>query len=178
VDDAQRHTLLETWFRDHADRVLAYLLHRTDPETAQDVLQEVFVIAFRRAAVVPEPPIGWLLATARRTLANARRSERRRDRLAARVAATSAPPLGADGSDGDPGVLAALARLSPGDREVLTLSAWYDLPAEEAARALQCSTGAYRVRLHRARRRLADALTGPAAAGVAAVVTEGVPDVR
>lgn len=158
MDDAQRHALLETWFRDHADRVLAYLLHRTDPDTAQDVLQEVFVIAFRRAAVVPDPPIGWLLGTARRTLANARRGDRRRNRLVARAAAFSLAQHEPVTDEGDPAVLAALTRLSAADREVLTLSAWYDLPADEAARALHCSVSAYRVRLHRARRRLADQL--------------------
>lgn len=75
-------------------------------------------------------------------------------------------------------MLAALARLSPADREVLTLSAWYDLPADEAARALQCSSSAYRVRLFRARRRLAELLTRPASAGVIAFVAGEVPDVR
>ena len=63
MDDAARHAQLECWFRAYGDRVLAYLLHRTDRETAQDVLQEVFVTAFRKSADVPDPPIGWLLGT-------------------------------------------------------------------------------------------------------------------
>jgi hypothetical protein len=70
VDDGERRALLDAWFRAYGDRVLAYLLHRTDPETAQDLVQEVFVIAFRKAAAVPEPPVGWLFATARRLLPN------------------------------------------------------------------------------------------------------------
>jgi len=81
VDDVGRHDQLDRWFRAYGDRVFAYLLHRTDRETAQDVLQEVFVTAFRRSADVPEPPIGWLLGTARRLLANAARSERRRNQI-------------------------------------------------------------------------------------------------
>jgi RNA polymerase sigma-70 factor (ECF subfamily) len=160
VDDVGRHEQLDRWFRAYGDRVLAYLLHRTDRETAQDVLQEVFVTAFRRATDVPEPPIGWLLGTARRLLANTMRGDKRRDRLALRLAQQ---PSGGDtetaGDDvaGDV-VAAALAQLSARDREVLTLSAWYELTADEAAEALGCSRSAYTVRLHRARHRLADRL--------------------
>jgi RNA polymerase sigma-70 factor (ECF subfamily) len=158
VDDVARHAKLDAWFRAHGDRVLAYLLHRTDRQTAEDVLQEVFVTAFRKAPEVPEPPIGWLLGTARRLLANATRGEQRRDRLAVRVAAQVVTTR-ADGDDaaGDV-VAAALAQLSARDREVLTLSAWYELTADEAAQALGCSPAAYNVRLHRARHRLADRL--------------------
>lgn len=32
---------MDNWFRLHSGRVLAFLLHRTDRETALDVLQEV-----------------------------------------------------------------------------------------------------------------------------------------
>jgi RNA polymerase sigma-70 factor (ECF subfamily) len=155
VDDVDRHTRLEAWFRAYGDRVFAYLLHRTDRETAQDVLQEVFVTAFRRAADVPEPPIGWLLGAARRQLANTSRGNHRRDRLAAHVAANGSGPI-AEESLAAGAVTDALAQLSSGDREVLTLSAWYELSADEAAQALGCSRSAYAVRLHRARHRLAD----------------------
>ena len=51
-----------------------------------------------------------------------------------------------------------LATLSVADREVLTLTGWYDLTPLQAAEALGCSASAYAVRLHRARVRLAAAL--------------------
>src|SRR3954453_10532746 len=122
VDDVDRPARLDAWFRAHADRVLAYLLHRTDPETAQDVLQEVFVTAYRKAEQVPEPPIGWLLGTARRLLANDHRAPPRRDELAQRVAAHAGAPHPTAAEDDSPAaaaVSAALAELSPADREVL-----------------------------------------------------------
>jgi RNA polymerase sigma-70 factor, ECF subfamily len=167
VDDVVRHAQLDGWFRAYGDRVLAYLLHRVDRETAQDVLQEVFMTAFRKAPEVPDPPIGWLLGTARRQLANANRGAQRRDRLAARVADHSlvgnqGGAKAADDATGD-AVAHALRQLSDRDREVLTLSAWYELSADEAAYALGCSPNAYTVRLHRARHRLAERLR---AAGV------------
>ena len=69
MDDAERRAVVDRWFRTDAARVLGYLLHRTDPQTAQDVLQEVFVTAFGKADQVPEPALGWLFGTARRLLA-------------------------------------------------------------------------------------------------------------
>ena len=143
-------------FRTCADRVFAYLLHRTDRETAQDLLQEVFVTAHRKAGDVPEPPIGWLLGTARRLLANHYRSTRRHNDVVLRLAAHPAPDTG--DSTATTAVGQALAELSEKDREVLTLSAWYGLTGEEAAAVLDCSVSAYNVRLHRARHRLAERL--------------------
>ncbi|HEX6027306.1 MAG TPA: sigma factor-like helix-turn-helix DNA-binding protein, partial [Solirubrobacter sp.] len=52
----------------------------------------------------------------------------------------------------------ALAMLKPIDREALLLTAWEGLTPERAAVAAGCSRATFDVRLHRARRRLADAL--------------------
>jgi RNA polymerase sigma-70 factor (ECF subfamily) len=51
-----------------------------------------------------------------------------------------------------------VASLSDADREALLLTAWEGLDAEHAALAAGCSTGTFTVRLHRARRRLEQAL--------------------
>jgi RNA polymerase sigma-70 factor (ECF subfamily) len=48
----------------------------------------------------------------------------------------------------------ALAKLAPKDREALTLIAWDGLQPNEAALVLGEAPGTFRVRLHRARRRL------------------------
>jgi len=54
---------------------------------------------------------------------------------------------------------AALADISPGDRDVLLLVAWAELTSEEAGQALGIPAGTARSRLHRARRQLRTALT-------------------
>lgn len=54
---------------------------------------------------------------------------------------------------------AAFARLGEADREVLALEAWEGLRGDGIAAVLGCTPGAARVRLHRARRRLAAALS-------------------
>ena len=158
MEDVDRRDLLDGWFRAYADRVLAYLLHRADPQTAQDVLQEVFVIAFRKADEVPAPPLGWLFGTARRVLANRRRGLRRHDQLIARLLDDVGTETDPDTADLKHAFAHTLATLSVTDREVLTLTGWYDLTPTEAAAALGCSPSTYAVRLHRARARLATAL--------------------
>ena len=150
---------VDRWWRGNADRVRAFLVHQSDVATAEDLLTEVFILALRRHEVVPEPPIGWLLQTARNVVANHRRSERRFLGLVGRVAATQpAEPVRdpvADRHSGQAELRTLLAGLSDADREVLTLTAWYGLTAAEAAQALGVSVNAYGVRLHRARARLA-----------------------
>ena len=55
-------------------------------------------------------------------------------------------------------VLTSLARLNPRDQESLQLVAWEGLEIRDAARVVGCSATAFAVRLHRARRRLAQLL--------------------
>ena len=52
----------------------------------------------------------------------------------------------------------ALASLSERDREALLLTAWEGLTTDQAAAVLGCSPQAFRVRAHRARQRLMDAM--------------------
>jgi RNA polymerase sigma-70 factor (ECF subfamily) len=137
--------------------VLAYALRRTDRATAEEVVAETFVIAWRRIADVPDPPLPWLLGVARRVLANLRRAERRRRALAERLrrepAATPQPPPDEEGR-----VMAALATLSERDREALLLHAWEGLDHADAGTVVGCSAETFAVRLHRARERFARAL--------------------
>lgn len=51
-----------------------------------------------------------------------------------------------------------LTSLSERDIEALTLVTWHGLDASEAAAVAGCSSRAFTIRLHRARRRLAEAL--------------------
>jgi RNA polymerase sigma-70 factor (ECF subfamily) len=66
----------------------------------------------------------------------------------------------------DKGVLwRALARLSSEDRDLLIMRAWDELPVTEMAGLLGCTPNAVSLRLHKARRRLADALDRTESAG-------------
>lgn len=161
-----RRRRFEDLYDRHVAVVAAYLLRRTDPTTADDVLAETMLVAWRRLDDVPADAAPWLIAIARRQLANARRGTRRRASLAERLAREPAP-AGDTPAPADPAVAAALAALSPADREILRLLAWDDLEGDEIARVLGCSRATVRVRLHRARRRFIAALEAERAAPVA-----------
>lgn len=149
-----RSSGVDALFRAHGADVLAYALRRTDVESAQDVVAEVFLIAWRRADRLPDQePVLWLYAVARRVLANQRRAARRRDalvdvlgRLGGRHDAASEP--------GCSSLIVALGRLRADDREVLMLTAWEGLDASQVAAVFGCTPQAVHTRLHRARVRL------------------------
>lgn len=144
--------------------MLGYVLRRTDPEEARDVMAETFTVAWRRLEQVPDGDgaLPWLLGTARKLLANRRRAAANRAR-GAEVGPRAAIHDHADDVVGTAALVAAFNRLGDGDREVLGLVAWDDLRPAEAAAVLGCSAATFSVRLHRARRRLAALLDEDAA---------------
>jgi RNA polymerase sigma-70 factor, ECF subfamily len=148
-------------FADHHRHVLAYALRRTAQRAdAEDVVAGTFAVAWRRFGDAPpeELRLAWLYAIAARVLANQRRSVRRLAALRSRLRAEA--PVAASG-EGDPlqDVIAALKALSPKEQEILRLAAWEGLTNTELAVALGCSENAATIRLHRARKRLAEQLT-------------------
>jgi RNA polymerase sigma-70 factor (ECF subfamily) len=150
--------------RNYTD-VLRFARRRGEPEHAEDVAHETFLVAWRRLNDVPARPgdaRAWLFGVARGCLLNAQRSHARRGSLSVRIASES--PTSVAGHD-DAAVLradlaAAWRRLSPAEQEALSLAVWEDLPSPQAGRVLGISAAAYRLRLHRARaalrRELAD----------------------
>jgi RNA polymerase sigma factor (sigma-70 family) len=157
----------ERLFREHVAAVRAYAARR-DPALAEDVVADTFATCWRRLPDVPRAELPWLLAVARRSLANARRSRARQSALAERVAAQ--PAIGVASADVDPRVAEALAQLSERDREILLLVVWDGLDRAGIARVVGCTQQEVRVRLHRARRRFAAAYDVPQAAPPASLL--------
>lgn len=155
MDEAQRFT--ELWER-YASRVMAYALRHVDPDVAQDVVADTFVVAWRRLGRVPDPPLPWLLVVALNTIANHRRSGNREAQLReqlSRAQRVAEPARAADVSVVERAeALAALASLTATEREAILLIAWDGLTPSQAARVAGCSLPAFYVRLFRARRRL------------------------
>jgi RNA polymerase sigma-70 factor (ECF subfamily) len=139
--------------------VLAYALRRTGQRAdAEDVVSGTFTVAWRRFGDKPsaEFELPWLYAIAARVLANQRRSLRRLVALSSRLGELPEPAQ-AERSD-LPEVVAALKQLRKDDQEILRLAAWEGLTNAELAVALDCSENAATIRLHRARKRLAEEL--------------------
>ena len=155
--------------------VAADLARRLPAQDVQEVAQDAFVRAFRSLpSYRREAPVRvWLLRIARHAAMDFwRRKYRRRDlpfsdlgdsallhveasqqeRLAERRADEEARESAREWLE------AALVRLSPDDRAVITLVELEERSMEEAARRLGCGLSAVKVRAFRARRRLRAAL--------------------
>ena len=136
-----------------------YVRRRT-PD-GDDVLADVLLVLWRRLDDVPAGAVlPWSYGVARGCLRNARRSSQRRWKLILRLADEPAAPAPAE----DPALAQAFATLGEGDREVLRLWAWEQLPAREIAVVLGITPNAASIRLHRATARLRTALLGPTTA--------------
>lgn len=150
----------EAIYNAHYPAIHQYATRRTDsPEDTADVMSETFLTAWRRIADVPEGEAArlWLYGVARRVLANQRRGQSRRAGLAERLkdASSAARPSGPDGLDH---VREAFDGLPARDRDVLALACWEGLTGPEIGKVVGCTATAARIRLHRARKRLAKAL--------------------
>jgi RNA polymerase sigma factor (sigma-70 family) len=139
-------------YRECYPRVLAYAASHAGAQRAEDIASETFTIAWRKLDQMPSNALPWLLGIAR-NLVKAARRQKWHDEI------DDVPVT--DDFVRVVEIRAALASLSDSDQEVLTLVAWHGLPAAEAAQVLGCTTATFLVRLHRARRRLRDALSTP-----------------
>ncbi len=138
--------------------LLGYVRRRTEsPDDAADAISETFTTAWRRIDDIPEGEQArlWLYGVARRVLANHHRGETRRSALAVRLRAELAAWEDSQPHQDVGAIREAFQRLSPEDRELLSLVSWEGLDTAQIATVLECSRGAVRLRLHRARKRLA-----------------------
>jgi RNA polymerase sigma factor (sigma-70 family) len=154
--EREQRRRFDALFEAHSSDVVAYCDWRAgSPSDAEEAVAEVFLTAWRRLDDVPRGDAAqvWLYATARRVIANQRRSTRRRAALAERIALAT-PPQESEPTDPEESLVhEALRRLGPLDREVLLLSEWEGLAPAQIASVLGCAKVTARGRLHRARRR-------------------------
>ena len=156
AQDVERRRRFERLVTDVYAPLQRYLLRRSDPDSADDVLADVLLVLWRRLDdVPPESPLPWAYGVARGCLANHRRGAARQERLVHRLARER--PY--QDVDDDGRLREALAALPEADQEVLRLWAWEQLPPRDIALALGVSANAVSLRLHRATRRLKKVLT-------------------
>ena len=155
-------------FERHFHAIHRYLARRIGSDMADELAAEAFAVAFgKRDRYDQSFPDArpWLFGIATRLAQRHRRREQRELRAYARTGRDPALPPGderaagrADAQLAGPALAAALAVLSAEERDVLLLHAWADLAHAEIALALAISEGTVKSRLHRARRRVRDAL--------------------
>jgi RNA polymerase sigma-70 factor (ECF subfamily) len=149
----------EALYAAHNAAVRTYVRRRVDSQDADDVVADVFMIAWRRLRDVPEDPLPWLLGVARRVMANRWRGATRdaalRDRMMfERPRLAPSPSVTPEPRE----VLHALSAMREKDRETLLLVAWEGLEPAQAAKVLGVSSNTFSARLSRARRRFERAL--------------------
>jgi RNA polymerase sigma-70 factor (ECF subfamily) len=154
VTGSERERFDELWSK-YAGSIYAYAARRVGRVDADEIVAEVFGVAWRRIAEVPERALPWLYGVGRNVIREHYRSERRRARL--QEALDQVTPTGSS-SDRTAVVLETLLSLEESDQEVLRLVAWEQLDPKEAAQVLGINGAAFRMRLSRARGRFRVAL--------------------
>ena len=160
--DAEAERRFERIYEAYHRQVYAYFRRRTDVLGAQDCAADTFLLAWRRLDRVPEGDgtLPWLYASARLVLANHNRASRRLGRLLARLAGSTVthppgPEMEVLHLESDREVLDALGLLQPGDRELLRLAFWEEVPRQQLADVYHCAPHALTQRIQRAETRLA-----------------------
>jgi RNA polymerase sigma-70 factor (ECF subfamily) len=155
----------ETLYEREKSSLYGFLLRLArDPHVAADLFQNVWLKLAKHAARLREDSNlrAWLFTVARREYLSYRRAQALD---LSRVLALGIEPRAEDDSvERDTRRLAiatALGQLGDADREVLLLSGVDGLDAEAAAEVLGISDVAFRQRLARARRRIAERLLEP-----------------
>jgi RNA polymerase sigma-70 factor, ECF subfamily len=143
-------------FTDHQTALMRYAVRRVGMAAAPDIVADAFAVAFQHRTT-PTNPLPWLYAIARNLIRNHMRAEAR---SLPRYGVAHQPDPADDVVERD-AIVEALRSLPETSREVLMLVAWEGLEPGDAAAVLGCSAAAFRVRLHRARRQLADAIAIP-----------------
>ncbi len=152
--------LAERWtprLRRHARRALL------DPDAADDAVQDAWLAIAKGLKRLDDPSrfAGWAFAiTTRRCVDEIRRRQRRRA-LAQVEARTAAIPAAADDPDQGLDLAAALTRLPPDQRLLVSLFYGEDLSVEAIAAALHVPPGTIKSRLHAIRQSLKTLMEGP-----------------
>lgn len=162
--------------------VVRYLVRRGAHACAEDLAAQTFEIAWSKWGDVPSTPLPWLLRTAGFCWANERRRTQRAGELAfsLRPVMTDDPAHDRYNEDQDMrAVLAAVADLGEREREALMLTAWDGLSVRDAARVVDCSASALKVRVHRARSKIRQRFKDdPGPVGAEELLRSLDPDVR
>lgn len=161
--DPERVDQFSKFVESHADSVNRYLLNRHRPGDsldAEDLLAEVFTIAWRRFEDIPsEAEIAWLIGVARNRLMNLRSKQSRRSRLNATLRPPADSPSAEDEVVAENALTEAIEGLPRAEREAFMLSVWEGLSPHELGIVLGITQNAASIRLSRAKSLLLSRLT-------------------
>lgn len=141
--------------------VASYCARRTTSDRVDDAVSEVFLVAWRRIADVPEgaAALRWLYGVAYKVLGRQWRTASRGRGLHEKLESLGVDPVPIPEElivvqEQSEQAFEALGRLRALDREILLLAAWEDLGYSEIAQVLDIRPDAVRQRFHKAKKRL------------------------
>ena len=159
---AQDRATFTTIYREHYPQILAYLRRRIAAAAAEEYCAEVFGRAWANFASLlhPQRPLPWLYGIAGNVVKEYYRSKSaRQDRVEEEA---ELDQIAADDfsqvADLSLDINRALNTLAYGDREIIALHAWEQLSITDIADSLGITENNARVKLHRARTKLKEAL--------------------
>lgn len=146
----------ESLYTRYAPVVHGILLGRLAASDVDDVVQEVFLTAYRKLRMLREPAAfaGWIARIARNRAEDSRRSALERIDLDRRTAARANQDDAVDAAR----ALAAIRALPSAYRETLMFRLVEGMSADEIAQRTGLTSGSVRVNLHRGMHLLRDAL--------------------
>ena len=144
-----------TMYRGFLPQISSYLVRRCDRSDVEELASRVFEIAWRKRTQATNGfELAWLYRIAGFVVANHRRAISSEKNFVARFKPLDFAPSPEDIAIADLSLSKAWSKLSPFEREAISLSAFEGLSNQDAARVLEISPNAFTQRLAKARAKL------------------------
>jgi RNA polymerase sigma-70 factor (ECF subfamily) len=142
-------------YRQLLPQITKYLVRRVSPSEDEDLASRIFEIAWAKRS---EAPIGfelpWLYRIAGFVVANHRRSEKAKENFLVLFRPRDSAPSAEEIALSDLSLSEAWAKLTPAERQVISLTSFEGLDNSDSARVLEISTNAFALRLSKAKAKL------------------------
>lgn len=146
-------------YREFLGPIRAYLARRVAYSDVEDLAADVFAVAWKkRASVTRGEELPWLYRIASYLVANYRRKERHRLDVVWLFHEPDTAPAADALLDSDPDLAKVWGTLNKGQQELLALVIVDGVAVGDAATILDISPNAASIRLHRAKKQLAEGL--------------------
>lgn len=154
------HSSFREVYRDYVGPIRAYLARRVPFGEVEDLAADVFSVAWKkRASVTPGEELPWLYRIASFVVANYRRKERHRLDVLWLFHEPDTAPAADSFLETDPDLANAWKRLTSAQQELLALVIVEGLALRDVALVMGTTPNALSIRLHRAKKQLAEGLT-------------------
>jgi RNA polymerase sigma-70 factor (ECF subfamily) len=142
-------------YRGFLPQISSYLVRRCDRSDVEELASRVFEIAWRKRSQAPKDyELAWLYRIAGFVVANHRRAIKSEKNFVARFKPVDFAPSPEDIAIADLSLAKAWGKLSPFEREAISLTAFEGLSNHDAAQVLEISPNAFTQRLAKARAKL------------------------